>query len=243
MQSESIPRVLVVDDEAGVRLTLSANLELEGFEVTEADSAEDALRVLSENHFDVVLSDIRMPGQSGVELCRHLGTAHPDLPVVLMTAFTNEEQLASAKASGVFTILSKPFDISRVVKVLSSAVRAPVVLVVDDQEEEAHSLAALLRDFGVRAEAVFTGEDAVTAIQDREIDVCITDLVMPGLDGLEVFRRIRALRPDVGVVVFTGHHVPDMLHEAADAGAVQCLHKPLDPELLAHTIVKIRGAA
>src|SRR5687768_13491275 len=104
----SEPKILVVDDEASLRMTLSANLELEGFVVVEAESADEALKILAKEDFDLILSDIRMPGRSGIELVSELRNNGIDLPVVLMTAFTEEKNLDEATRNGVFTILTKP---------------------------------------------------------------------------------------------------------------------------------------
>ena len=78
-------RILLVDDEESLRLTTGANLELEGFEIVEAANAEQALELARTQAFDIVLSDIRMPGLSGVDLHERLREIVPDVPVLLMS--------------------------------------------------------------------------------------------------------------------------------------------------------------
>src|SRR5215471_5132373 len=98
-------RILLVDDEQSLLLTLAANLELDGFDVTTAESGEHALKLFEREAFDLVLSDITMPGMSGIDLFRRVRSQRPECPVVLMTAFALEGMVRDAICEGVFTIL------------------------------------------------------------------------------------------------------------------------------------------
>jgi CheY-like chemotaxis protein len=124
-------RILVVDDEPGLLMTLAANLELEGFEVVAAESGARALDLFEQGAFDLVLSDIRMPGMNGVDLFRTLRSKQHGVPVVLMTAFALEGLVQEAIREGAFTVLPKPFDLDHVVGALTRAAKSPVVLLVD----------------------------------------------------------------------------------------------------------------
>lgn len=237
-------KILVVDDEAGLRMTLAANLELEGFEVVEAESADHALKLLAEQDFDLVLSDIRMPGRSGIEMVRELRSSGVDLPVILMTAFTAEESLDEATRNGVFTVLTKPFHFDHGMALLQRALRRPTVLVVDDAHAVATTTAAALTALGLRVEAVSDGEAALDTVRRGVYDVCIVDLMMPEMDGLELSRRLRDEDPEISVIVYSGAEDGDhMMATAAADGAFRCLRKPLDPVKLAAVIAAARGAA
>jgi DNA-binding NtrC family response regulator len=237
------PRVLLVEDDEGLRVTVAANLELEGFEVVEASAGEEALALVrAGERFNVVFSDIRMPGLSGVELYFELKMIDPHLPVVLMTAFSNEDTINRAIEGGVFTVLAKPFDVEKTVATLQRAAGRPIVLVVDDVPAVATTTADALSAMGLRTKAVFGGEAALAAIRDEAIDVCVTDLAMPDINGVEVGRRGRMLVPAVVVIVFSGAPGADaMMRVAAAEGAWQCMRKPVDPVALAHSIAYARG--
>src|SRR5262245_3608826 len=97
-------RILIVDDEGSLLLTLLANLELEGFDVVGAHDAGAALQLLHEQSFDLVLTDIRMPGMSGLELYRAIRSLRPDMPVIMMTAFAAETLIEQAIQEGVFAV-------------------------------------------------------------------------------------------------------------------------------------------
>lgn len=238
----SSPCVLVVDDDPSLRLTLAANLELAGFEVHEAANASEALELVARKHFDAILSDIRMPGLDGVELFQRVRAARPELPVVLMTAFTDEPQVRRALDNGVFTILAKPFDVEAALRTLHRAARRPVVVIVDDLESFATTTAAALCDIGVRAVATFDVPGALKVIRDGAVDVCITDLVMPEVDGVELIRQVRALDPTIAVIAVSGAARSDeLMRRAVELGAIRCLRKPIDPLALARTIASARG--
>ncbi len=236
-------RILVVDDEESMRVTLAANLELEGYEVVEASGGDEALRLSRERPVDVVLADIRMPGLHGVELHRHLRREQPELPVVLMTAFAQESLVDEALAEGVFTVLQKPFDVAHLLRTLRSAVRAPEVLVVDDVREVAEATVEGLRLRGVRAHAVYDGDAAVERMRSGGVDVCVVDLVMPGMTGPEVVERLRRAGERVAIIAVSGHDVPEMMRQVAALGDVACMRKPISIRELAQTIARTRGRA
>lgn len=103
------PRLLVVDDEHAILDTLRILFRRDGWEVDVADGTEKALRVLPSFEPDVVLSDIRMPGRSGIELLRGIREEDPQLPVVLMTAQASLQSAIEAVNSGAFHYVQKPF--------------------------------------------------------------------------------------------------------------------------------------
>jgi DNA-binding response OmpR family regulator len=100
--------VLVVDDEAAIRYSVSKTLQRIGYSVREAASGEDALDVLKNQPFDVVLTDIRMPGLDGVELVRRIKDVDPDTVVILMTAYPSLNTAVEALRLGAHDYLIKP---------------------------------------------------------------------------------------------------------------------------------------
>jgi len=176
MSPMTTPRILVVDDETPVRVTLAANLELEGYEVVEAHDGPSALDHVRDSSFDLVITDIRMPGMSGVELFHEIRRLRPTLPVVLMTAFAVEGLVQEALREGAHMVLQKPFAIDWAVKCLHQALHSRVILVVDDLPEVAETTAAALQALEVPARACFSGESALSAMRDGDIGVCVVDL-------------------------------------------------------------------
>jgi CheY-like chemotaxis protein len=232
-------RILVVDDEAPLLMTLVANLELEGFDVMEAKNAAQALEILERHRFDVVLSDIRMPGMNGVDLCRTIHSRYPDLPVILMTAFTAEGLIREAVNEGALMVIPKPFAIEHLVRLLYSAMRRPVVLVIDDAVEVAETMAAALHAVGLPARAVYDGKSAIEAFRAGDIGVCVVDMVMPGLSGPDVIERIHAIDRSVIVIAVSGYDVEELFRRVA-GHADSILRKPIEPHDLLQAIASAR---
>ncbi len=121
-------RVWVVDDDRSVRFVLAAALREAGFAVTAFAAAGEALEALGrEAPPALVVTDVRMPGDSGLQLLDKLKAAHPALPVVVMSAHTDVASTAGAFRGGAHEFLSKPFDLDDAVAVVRRALpRVPV---------------------------------------------------------------------------------------------------------------------
>ena len=116
-------RALVVDDDRMLARTLAEILELEGWSVTQANSGTEAVNVAARQTFDIVLMDVRMPGMDGVDAFRAMKASHPDIKVILMTAYTAEDRIGEARREGVLRVLPKPIDVQKLlVRYLQSAV-------------------------------------------------------------------------------------------------------------------------
>ncbi|EOV1173494.1 sigma-54-dependent transcriptional regulator [Vibrio fluvialis] len=102
-------KVLIVEDDEGLREALVDTLALAGYEWLEADCAEDALVKLKTYPVDIVVSDVQMAGMGGLALLRNIKQHWPNLPVLLMTAYANIEDAVSAMKEGAIDYMAKPF--------------------------------------------------------------------------------------------------------------------------------------
>lgn len=103
--------VLIVDDDPMMAKTLADILQFKGYVSKTAHSGQEALDNCSRNAFDCVISDVKMPGMTGVELCRRLKRRAPEVPVVLMTAYSEDELVRKGRAEGATDVLTKPIHI------------------------------------------------------------------------------------------------------------------------------------
>ncbi|MFO0028658.1 MAG: response regulator, partial [Pseudomonadota bacterium] len=101
----------VIDDDRSVRFVLAEALREAGFMVRDFDNARAALSVLAHARPAAVFTDVRMPGMGGIELLGALNARLPDVPVVVMSAYTDVASTAGAFRGGAFEFLSKPFDL------------------------------------------------------------------------------------------------------------------------------------
>lgn len=106
------------------------------------------------------------------------------------------------------------------------------VLVVDDEKVVCKSFERVLTEAGFDVAEAHNGNEALEQLQNGHFDVALTDLKMPGLDGMGFLRRLKEMNPEVSVVVITGFPSHDSLREAADLGVVDYLTKPISPETL-----------
>ena len=113
--------ILVVDDEQSMRDFLKILLIKEGYKVTTSENGSQALSLLSSQSFDLVISDIRMPGFSGLDLLEAIREEHGDLPVILITAFASPDDAVKAMKNGAFDYISKPFNVDEIKSVILSA--------------------------------------------------------------------------------------------------------------------------
>jgi DNA-binding NtrC family response regulator len=115
-------RIMVVDDEPGVRGVLSTILERAGYRVHTAGDADEALRVFQSVEVDAVITDVRMPGRDGVALLEEIQGRRADVPVLLVTAFGTIDGAVSAMKLGATDYITKPFKRRRLLEALSRAI-------------------------------------------------------------------------------------------------------------------------
>ena len=116
-------RILVVDDDRSMCEFLEEGLKRRHFEVLSFTSASGALDALTGGEFDVILTDLRMPGADGVELCARITGRRPDIPVVVMTGFGSLDTAVAALRAGAYDFVSKPVDLDALTLLLERAVR------------------------------------------------------------------------------------------------------------------------
>lgn len=113
--------ILVVDDELSMREFLKILLEKEGYRILTAADGTEALSLAGQNPIDLVVSDIRMPGISGLELLAALKEKNADLPVIMITAFASPDDAVTAMKNGAFDYITKPFNVDEIKSVIYSA--------------------------------------------------------------------------------------------------------------------------
>ena len=102
------------------------------------------------------------------------------------------------------------------------------MLLVDDEQDFLETLSSRLELRGLKVRAVTSGEQAVTEAQQDEYDAIVVDLSMPGIDGLETLKRIKAINPDAEIIMLTGHRSVQSGVEAMKLGAGDFLPKPVE---------------
>ena len=167
--------LLVVDDELIVRDSLDKWFREEGYDVTVAESAQDALAKMGTRRFDLSLVDIKMPGTDGVELQRRMHEIDPEMLVIIMTGYASVETAVAALKNGAYDYVSKPFD-------------------PDDIAHTVHNALALKR---TQQENERLRETVASVVRPQEI-------VGQSAPMIRVFEAIQTVGPTEATVLITG---------------------------------------
>jgi len=222
-------RILVVDDQTGVRLTLKGILSKKGYQVSMAENGEEALEMARQEPFRVIFMDVKMPGLNGVETYIKMKEINPDAAVIMMTGYALEDDLKKAIQEGAYAIVYKPFDMNKILVLLDECLgNRPLIMVVDDRMEDRRLLKEILGTKGYRVVEASSGIECLEKVKERGVQIILLDVKMPGMDGVETLKQVKEIRPDVGVIMVTGHSVEEMIEEALRYGSFSSLRKPFD---------------
>lgn len=233
--------ILVVDDNALNRKLASDLLELEGYEVSTCEDAEEVLELLASDACvpDLILMDISLPKMDGLSLTRLLrdGSRWHQVPIVALTALAMKGDEEKALASGCNGYITKPIDTRRLpgqveqyLAVHARDNQTPVsVMVIEDHRVDLKLASDRIRLNGHVALDITSAERAIEDLQLNLPDVILLDLNLPGMDGPTFVRRLKsdpktARLPIVAITSFPDQFLRDDL---LAAGCVAMLVKPV----------------
>lgn len=204
--------LLAIDDDPNVLSLLRQNFEDEGYYVVGALNAEEGVRRAKEIHPFAVTLDILMPQKDGWGVLSDLKAdpATRDIPIIVLSIIDNKELGFSL---GAFDYLLKPFQKEAILAALLRIPGTPAkrVLVVDDEPAAVDLLTQILQDEGYQVKGVYSGEEALQALEASPQDIILLDLLMPEMDGFEVVQRVKA-NPrwrDIPIIVVTAKDLTD----------------------------------
>lgn len=249
--AQRAPTVLVIDDSLSYREAMREQLQQAGYEVLLAGSGEDGLRIAAAARPDALLIDKQLPGIDGAAVIRRLrlDAALRSTPCILFTAGDERDTELQALDAGADAFVRKQDDpallLARLAAVLrSAATTVPAegaselgpkrILAVDDSPTFLAALGDLLRDEGYDVVAAESGQAALDLLALQQVDIILMDLRMPGMDGRETCRRIKAapMLRDVPLVILTGQEDRASMLDALEIGADDFIQKSADFEVL-----------
>jgi two-component system, response regulator, stage 0 sporulation protein F len=107
-------KILIVDDQYGIRILLNEVFQKEGFQTFQAANGVQALEIVEKHSPDIVLLDMKIPGMDGIEILKRMKAIDPDIRVIIMTAYGELDMIQKAKDLGAITHFAKPFDIDEI---------------------------------------------------------------------------------------------------------------------------------
>lgn len=219
-----------------IRDLLGDTLGALGYSVETVEDFEQAVATFNKNKIDLVLTDVMLPGKSGVDLTRHVKENHPHVPVLAISGKGVPEQaILEAGADG---FLAKPFRIGVVedliwrtlIKYDIGKVRPlsvpKKILVVDDEPIVLSTMLESLKALGYQAVEARNGQEALEKISQESFDLVITDIKMPGKNGIDLMRELKSKVPGLQVVIITGYPLAYPPEKARAEGADGYIAKP-----------------
>ena len=233
-------KILIVDDDRNMAHTLADILDISGYEPTAVFSPGEAIRVFKENQVDCVLTDVRMPGMSGVDLFEAIHQIKPDVPVLLMTAYASDDQIQQGMAQGVMGLLTKPLEIAQLLSFLGMLANDHCIAIVDDDPAFCKTMAEILTKRGIIVKLIKDPGQVLEAITP-EIQTVLLDMKLNGVEGQEVLAQIRRKYSDIPVVIITSYReeMAVAIEKALELDAFTCLYKPMDIPKLMQTLEAI----
>lgn len=204
--------ILVVDDDAHLLSLLVDTLTSIGYRATGAPGGIEAIEKLNSGLFDLMITDIKMPGIDGITLLKKVRRHFPKLPVLFITGVASDDIIGRASPDG---FLAKPFRISHIEELIentladkSEKVTRSIckVMVVDDDNTFREMLSEALRYNEYSPFSVAGSELALEELKNGEVDAVITDIKMPGMDGIALMKKIKELYPDLPVILITAFY-------------------------------------
>lgn len=237
-------RVLLVDDNEDFLDSTKDVIEMEDFEVITATSGEEALEIIKTQSFQFILMDIKMPGLNGVETFIRMKQHDPTVNVLMATAYSMEDLMAQALREGAKAVLQKPLDMKMLLTTIRKAVcnaAESVILIADDDRAFCEVVSETLIEEGYRVACAHDGREAIMKAGARAYDVVLLDMRLPDYNGLEVYRKMREMRPGIVAILVSGYgsEMGGMISQALSENAHVFLQKPIDMGILIDLLNRI----
>ena len=232
MNNNRKAKVLIVDDEKIVRDFLARVLSMQGIEIKTAEDGFKAIEAVKQEKFDLAFIDIRMPGMNGLETFRELKKIDPDLKYAMMTGYSVDELLESARGEGVNNFFKKPFDINSINMFLKSYAQdlpreKPLnILVIDDDKNILAFFKTLLKNEMYTVTMVDSVGQAREKIRKENFDLVFLDVVLNDNNGIDFYLEVKKVKPDLDIILMTGYPEKTLGLERLDIQ--KCLYKPFD---------------
>jgi DNA-binding response OmpR family regulator len=219
--------VLVVDDQIALAENIAEVLQGIGFETEVAGSAEAGLERIGRGGITAVVTDYKLPGKTGAQLIEELRHRGLRIPVLMMSAYTDEMTIDRARAAGAWLFLPKPVPLPTLIDAFESLARRPAAtLLVDDEDQLAQNLAEALTSAG--HEVVVSHTVAEALAHNRRLQTAVLDYRLPDGTGLDVARELRARDPSIQILFISGYAGDLEQRAGRDLAGAETLEKPVD---------------
>jgi len=234
-------KILVLDDEVKIRELVREALSVQGYDVTTVPTPDQAMDIIYREPFDLILLDIRLPGESGISVLKKIRDYRNKTPVVIYSGFVTPDLETEARTFGANEVLRKDVGVMTLVEQIGKIIKAKnrifqntsmeakkSILIVDDEDEMRDLLKNFFKTKGYKTLEAKRGEEAIKLVQSEGPAVVLLDINMPEMDGLTTLKKLRDIDAKLGVVMITGDQDDKKVKKAIELGAYGYVLKPFD---------------
>ncbi len=221
MSDTASHRILVIDDEAVIREGLRQSLALEGYQVEVAANGKIGMDKLQKNEFSVVISDLKMPIMSGIDVLKTIQVLQPNVPVIIITGFATVDSAVDAMKNGAFEYLTKPFLPDQILEKVEAAIKKRILNLEAVQINSHHSETLLSSSFIGKSPAMQKVFRRVLQVAPTNSTVLITGESGTGKELVARAIHQYSARADQGFVAVDCNSLPENLLESELFGHVK----------------------
>lgn len=221
-------KILVVDDEDSLRISLACILELEGYCVKTAEDGYKAIELAKQEDFDIVFSDIRMPGISGAETFKEIKKIKPDTIGVMMTAYALNDLIVDALSSGAFACLSKPFEIDTILATIKDITTRPFAVVIDKEVNVNKNFLDSLKNCGLNVVSSEIDSQKINFLFKHKPDILIINMESDNDKVMSVLKNLKDLFGSIPKTLLVGNNEnSEFVEEVKKMGIVKFMRLPV----------------
>jgi len=235
-------KILIVDDSSTSRKIVKLELESGGFNTFEAKSGEEGLEILKREKIDLITLDVEMAGMDGFEFSKEVreNPSFQHLPIIMLSSIDDPLIIKKAFEAGIVEYFIKPFKhgelLNFVEKTLTSLKKSAFtrkVVIIDDSKAQISVLHHILKKNGKEVIAFEKAAEALSYIkEDEDIDIIITDIHMPDMDGLTLSKEVKGIRENIPVIGISATRSKETVLQALSSGMDDFLYIPFYEEEL-----------
>ena len=234
-------KILIADDEDGLRLSMAGIIEMEGHEVLDANDGYGAIELAKQHSFDIAFLDIKMPGINGVETFKAIKKISPETVVVMMTAYAVGHLIKEAISEGAYACINKPFDMEKIMETIKDVSKKPFIVVIEDDQALCEVMSKKFKDQGFNVATKTSATEGEELLERKIPDVILLDTSISGANSIDTFKKIKERLGDkCPKTILLGTTPPDSnIEEIKKLGVVEYLQKPLNTEGMKSAIDKL----
>ncbi len=233
--------ILVIDDERLLCNLLQEVLSARDYKVYTAHNGRDGIEAFRQRQPQITLLDLHLPDIEGIEVLKKIRKISQNAGVAILSGSTSDKQEWEARKLGVTDFLTKGLSTGDLIHAVESALTRRAgrpspshngnsILIVDDEIQICELLAEYLSQRGHHVHSAHDGATALAFVDKEHPQLIILDLDMPGMHGVDVFRKLREKNYRGGIMMMTGSRDEQLLNTAMSLGPIDLVGKPFDLE-------------